>query len=57
MLQGRFSRRGPVHWEVKEAVAQRRLRLCQPSPQLTEQELQGDHSSILASVWGKRKSL
>lgn len=52
LLQGRFSRRGPVHWEVKEVVAQRRLRLCQPSPQLTEHELQEDHSSILASGGG-----
>lgn len=30
-------------------MAQRRVRLCQPSPQLTEHELQGDHSSVFAS--------
>lgn len=49
LLHERFSRRGPMHWVVKEVVAQRRVRLCQPSPQLTEHELQGDHSSVLAS--------
>lgn len=53
LLQGRFSRRAPVHCVVKEAVAHRRLRLCQPSPQVTEHELQGDHSSILGSVGTK----
>lgn len=51
LLHDRFSRRGPTHWVVKDevVVAQRRVRLCQPSPQLTEHELQGDHSSVLAS--------
>lgn len=49
LLHERFSRRGPTHWVVKEVVAQRRVRLCQPSPQLTEHELQVDHSSALAS--------
>lgn len=50
LLHERFSRRGPVHWVVKEAVAQRRVRPCQPSPQLTEHVLQGDHSSVLPST-------
>lgn len=49
LLHERFSRSGPTHWAVKEVVAQRRLRLCQPSPQLTEHELHGDHSSGVAS--------
>lgn len=50
LLHGRFSRRGPVHWVVKEEVAQRRERLCQPSPQVTEHGLQEAHSSVFASV-------
>lgn len=50
LLQGRFSRRGPVHWVVMEAVAQMRVRLCHPSPQVMEHVLQEDHSSVLAAV-------
>lgn len=56
LLQGRFSRRGPVHWVVKEEVAQTRVRLCQPSPQVIEHALQGDHSSVLASTAEKSMS-
>lgn len=54
LLQGLFSRSGPVHWVVKEEVAQRRVRPCQPSPHVAEQALQGDHSSVL--VFAERKS-
>jgi len=50
LLQGRFSRSGPVHCVMKEEVAQTRVRLCHPSPQVIEQALQGDHSSVLEST-------
>lgn len=46
LLQGRFSRRDPVQ------VVQMRVRLWDPSPQVTEHELQEDHSSVLASDSG-----
>lgn len=45
-----------MHWVVKEEVAQTRVRLCQPSPQVIEQELQEDHSSDLASTVQKHET-
>ena len=43
LLQGLFSLKGPVHTVLSVEVMQLRVLLCQPSPQLTEQELHEDH--------------
>lgn len=43
LLQGLFSLKGPIHITLFPDVMQLRVRLCQPSPQLTEQELHEDH--------------
>lgn len=50
LLQGLFSLKGPIHIMLFPDVMQLRVRLCQPSPQLTEQELHEDHWSWTPSV-------
>lgn len=49
LLHSLCSRSGPLHCVLYEDDTQKRVRVCQPSPQVLEHTLHGDHSSAAGS--------
>lgn len=52
LLHSLCSRSGPLHCVLYEDDTQKRVRVCQPSPQVLEHTLHGDHSSAAGSPVG-----